>query len=169
MPRARRLTELEFNLPAAHLSADALAALLHAHGHPVPALGFVVLEGYLRGFIDLVVEHQGRFFIIDWKSNHLGRTSADYRAASLARAMHAHGYQLQYLLYAVALHRYLRERMPGYRFDEHFGGAIYLFVRGIRPGWAGADGVPAGVYCDRPSQQLVERLSALFDAGGESR
>ena len=162
LPRARCRVELEFNLPAAHLSAGALAALLREHGYAVPALSFGVLQGYLRGFIDLVFEHGGRFYILDWKSNHLGQGPAAYAAPALARAMHEHGYPLQYLLYSVALHRYLQRRLPGYRYDDHFGGAIYLFVRGVRPGWVSADGHASGVVVDHPPRQLVEQLSALF-------
>ena len=162
LPRSRRLVELEFNLPATHLTANALAALLREHGYPVAPLSFGVLEGYLRGFIDLVFEHDGRFHLLDWKSNHLGDTPADYGPAPVARAMAEHGYHLQYLLYAVALHRYLGQRLPDYGYERHFGGALYLFVRGVRPGWATSDGTPTGIYRDRPPRQLIEQLSALL-------
>jgi exodeoxyribonuclease V beta subunit len=160
--RARRLVELEFNLPATQLAAGAMTALLREYGYPVPLLGFGTLDGYLLGFIDLIVEHEGRFHILDWKSNHLGRVPAAYAAAPVGRAMREHGYHLQFLLYTVALHRYLGRRLPGYRYEDHFGGAMYLFVRGVRPGWMGADGGALGVHVDRPPQELVERLSALF-------
>lgn len=166
--RSRRLVELEFHLDAPQLRADALAALLRAHGVPVPALDFGVLQGYLRGFIDLVVEHRGRFLIVDWKSNHLGWTRADYAPESLEQAMRAHGYHLQALLYALALHRWLGARLPGYRFEDHFGGAAYLFVRGVRPGWTDAGGQPLGVYRVMPSRALIEQLSALLGAQGET-
>ena len=162
VPRGRRLIELEFNLPAAHLTAGALAALLREYGYPVPSLSFGVLEGYLRGFIDLVFEQGGRYYILDWKSNHLGCNAAAYTAGPVARAMEEHSYHLQYLLYAVALHRYLERRLSDYQYDVHFGGAMYLFVRGVRPGWTSADGTSTGVHFDRPPLELVERLSALL-------
>jgi exodeoxyribonuclease V beta subunit len=162
IPRSRRLVELEFHLAAPRLRADALRALLRAHGFPVPALDFGVLQGFLRGFIDLVVEHRGRFLIVDWKSNHLGWTRADYAPASLAQAMREHGYHLQALLYALALHRWLSRRLPGYRFDDHFGGAIYLFVRGVRPDWTDAAGEPLGVQRVLPSRALIEQLATLL-------
>jgi len=76
--------------------------------------------------------------------------------------MAEHGYHLQYLLYAVALHRYLGQRLPDYGYERHFGGALYLFVRGVRPGWATSDGTPTGIYRDRPPRQLIEQLSALL-------
>jgi exodeoxyribonuclease V beta subunit len=166
--RRRRLVELEFNLPAARLTSKALAALLRAHGYPVPTLSFGALEGYLRGFIDLVFEHAGTFHIVDWKSNHLGPSPADYGPVPVAQAMQDHGYHLQYLLYTVALDRYLRRRWIGYRYEQHFGGATYLFVRGVRPGWQTARGEPMGVFSDRPARQLVEQLSTLFEPTAEA-
>ena len=86
---ARRLNELAFHLPAPALSAEALNTTLARLGYPVPALGFGRLQGYLRGFIDLVVEHAGRYYLLDWKSNHLGPAAADYAPAACARAMGA--------------------------------------------------------------------------------
>ncbi|HWI81738.1 exodeoxyribonuclease V subunit beta [Ramlibacter sp.] len=160
--RDRRLVELEFSLPAAGLDARALAATLRRHGYPVAGLAFGRLEGYLRGFIDLVYEHQGRFHVLDWKSNHLGWNAADYAGAKLADAMARQGYHLQYLLYAVALHRYLRQRLRGYDHERHFGGVSYLFVRGVRPAWTDADGSAAGVYFHRPSLAVIEELDALL-------
>ena len=163
VPRRRRLVEMEFTLPSKGLSAIRLAAMLREHGYPVPPLTFGALEGYLRGFIDLVFEHDGRFHILDWKSNHLGNTAAHYGIEPVARAMEEHGYHLQYLLYTVAVHRYLQQRLPGYRYDEHFGGVMYLFVRGVRPSWTQPDGTAAGVYMHRPTLQAVEKLSGLLE------
>ena len=163
IPRGRCLIELEFSLPSKRLSATRLASVLHLNGYPVPPLAFGTLEGYLRGFIDLIFEHEGRFHILDWKSNHLGDTPAHYGAAPMARAMDEHGYHLQYLLYAVAVHRYLQQRLPDYRYDDHFGGVMYLFVRGVRPGWIAADGAATGVYAHRPTLQVLEQLSALLE------
>ena len=163
VPRSQCLVELEFSLPSKNLQAARLAAALRQHGYPVPQLAFGTLDGYLRGFIDLVFEHGGRFHIADWKSNHLGSTPAAYGQGSVERAMAQHGYHLQYLLYTVAVHRYLQSRLPGYRYDEHFGSVFYLFVRGVRPGWRLADGSPSGVYAHRPPLALVTALSALLD------
>jgi exodeoxyribonuclease V beta subunit len=163
LPPARRLTELEFHLPAHRFDAHALNELLQQAGYAMPRLAFGPLRGFLKGFIDLVFEHEGRFFILDWKSNHLGDTPAHYARAPLAAAMRAQGYHLQYLLYAVALDRYLRTRIADYRYETHFGGAVYLFVRGVRPGWTDASGHPAGVFFHRPAPETIRRLSALFD------
>ncbi|HEY5263786.1 MAG TPA: UvrD-helicase domain-containing protein, partial [Steroidobacteraceae bacterium] len=162
VPLSRRLTELEFNVPAPHLSAAALNTLLKQSGYEVPTLTFGALEGYLKGFIDLVFEHQGQYFILDWKSNHLGYTADDYGGAPLARAMADHGYHLQYLLYSLALDRYLRLRIADYRYDTHFGGVLYLFVRGVRPAWPAARNEVPGVFFHRPAVETIRALNHLL-------
>jgi exodeoxyribonuclease V beta subunit len=163
VPNSRKLVELEFHLPSRHLDAAALGRTLRRAGQAVPTLQFGTLDGYLRGFIDLVFEHGGRYYLLDWKSNHLGDAPQDYAPDALQRTMVQQGYHLQALLYALALHRHLRQRLPDYRFERHFGGALYLFVRGLRPGWTLADGSAAGVHVLRPTLQLLDELSALFD------
>lgn len=157
----RRLNEMEFLFPAAALDFAALRALLVEHGYPDVALESGTLAGFFKGFIDMIVEHDGRFWIVDWKSNHLGATPDAYGPAALDAAMADHAYHLQALLYTVALHRYLRVRLPGYDYDSHMAGYLYLFVRGVRPGWS-SGGRPSGVHARRPSRELVEALDALM-------
>ena len=159
----QRRAELEFLLPSAGLDARRLQATLADLGYPAPTLDFGQLRGYLKGFIDLVFLHDGRYFVLDWKSNFLGTQPADYARPALERAMQGHVYHLQYLLYSVALDRYLRKRLAHYQPELHWGGVLYLFVRGVRPGWTDRHGNPTGVYVDRPSPQAIARLSALFD------
>jgi exodeoxyribonuclease V beta subunit len=162
IPTTRRLVELEFSLPSPRVSTHALSATLKEMGYDAPRLAGHDLDGYLKGFVDLVFEHGGRYYVVDWKSNHLGYAPADYAPAALQAAMLEHGYHLQYLLYALAVDRYLRHRVPGYRHDTHFGGVHYLFVRGVRPGWINADGTPAGVFSHYPTAATLARLDALF-------
>ena len=164
VPTARRLTELEFALPVGRLADHDVNALLRDHGYAAPRLGFGALAGYLKGFIDLVFEHDGRWYLLDWKSNHLGFEPRDYANDALAEAMREHGYHLQYLLYAVALERYLKRRLPGYDHATHFGGVLYLFVRGVRPEWRQDDGTPAGVFFHRPEAETIRRLDDLLGA-----
>ncbi len=164
VPLARRLSEMEFNLPARSLEPGDLNEALKAYGYRGPRLTFNALEGYLKGYIDLVFEHQGRWYVLDWKSNHLGYASSAYAAAPVADAMAEHGYHLQYLLYSVALDRTLRRRIPGYAYETHFGGVLYLFVRGVRPGWRNADGSAAGMYRHRPDAAVIARLNALLNS-----
>ena len=128
--------ELEFFLPMGRVTAPALTALCQLHdpcrgGKP---LGFATVQGMLKGFIDLVFEWQGRWYLLDYKSNHLGMSPADYGRPALERAMREHRYDLQYQLYSLALHRLLALRLPGYDFDRHFGGVFYLFLRGMPQG-----------------------------------
>jgi exodeoxyribonuclease V beta subunit len=157
----RRMNELEFLFPADSLDFAALRRVLAAHRFPDVALEAGALRGYVKGFIDMIVEHAGRYWIVDWKSNHLGNAPSDYNAASLDVAMASHAYHLQGLFYALALHRYLRLRLPGYSFERHVGGYLYLFVRGVRPDWRDGEG-SAGVHVGKPSFELIDALDRLM-------
>ncbi|MEO7854753.1 MAG: exodeoxyribonuclease V subunit beta [Rubrivivax sp.] len=132
----RTLPEMEFWLPSDDLPSTELDALCRAHllpGLPRPPLPPRRLRGMLMGFADLVFEHRGRYWVLDYKSNRLGRSDADYDAATLAGAMAAHRYDVQGALYLVALHRLLCTRL-GTAYDpvKHLGGALFVFARGIR-------------------------------------
>jgi exodeoxyribonuclease V beta subunit len=109
--------------------------------------------GYLTGFIDLICEYKGFYYVMDYKTNSL----PDYQNETLTLAMREHNYGLQYWIYTVVLHRYLQHRLPGYDYETHFGGVRYLFVRGMQQ-----DKAMSGVYQDRPDLQRVEALAALF-------
>ena len=155
--------EMEF-LFAAHrvstadLDAAVTAAILP--GVPRPVLQTARLNGMLKGFIDLVFAHGGRYFIVDYKSNHLGDDPGAYGPAQMAAAMLAHRYDLQFVLYTLALHRLLKARLPGYDYDRHMGGAAYLFLRGV-------DATGRGVYGERPPRDLIQLLDADFSGGKE--
>jgi exodeoxyribonuclease V beta subunit len=181
LPREKRLDELEFLIPVAHagdaeraLTVNGLAEVFVNHaaseairhyGETLRELRFHPLEGFLKGFIDLVFEWNGRFHVVDYKSNHLGPQTAQYAPDELRGPMVEHHYVLQYHLYLVALHRYLAQRLPGYDYDTHIGGAWYLFLRGMAP----ANPAGCGVYHDRPPRALIEALSALLAAPAEAR
>lgn len=114
----------------------------------------------LKGFIDLVFRWQGRFYVLDYKSNYLGDTAADYAPDALARAMLDHRYDLQYQLYTLALHRYLKTRVPDYDYERHIGGVYYLFLRGMQGADSNGDeqhGANGVFYC-RPDVQLINEL-----------
>jgi exodeoxyribonuclease V beta subunit len=165
VPLSRRLTEFGFYLPAPRLEIDKLDTWLSGHGYGGPRLAARDLTGYLKGYIDLVFEHSDRYWVLDWKTNHLGDTPSAYAPAALEAAMKRHGYHLQHLLYTVALHRHLRRTLPDYDYDRHMGGTLYLFVRGVRPGWR-VEGVPAGVFRHRASRAVIESLDVLLAGGG---
>ena len=163
----RRIAEMEFHFPVADLIRGRLAACLEEHGYPHPfgddtgsaaAGDRAPIDGFLRGFVDLTVEHEGRWYIVDYKSNWLGADLADYAPAALRRATFASGYPLQYLIYLVALHRHLGVRLPGYDYERHVGGVFYLYLRGIDP----AAGMSRGVYFDRPSRVCIQALDDCF-------
>lgn len=155
-----RLVEMEFVMPSHALNADKLNQLLRQHDpltRRAGQLSFDTLKGMLKGFIDLVFVHQGRYYILDYKSNHLGMKLSDYNQQALEQAMIDHRYDFQYQLYALALHRLLMSRLPDYNFEQHFGGVFYLFLRGMKPEQPGN-----GVFHCRPEQALVEGLDQLF-------
>ncbi|MFH1176329.1 MAG: 3'-5' exonuclease [Acidobacteriota bacterium] len=177
--KEKSLRELGFVFPAATARTDSeftakrlAAALARRESPPWPdgypeqlaRLGFEPLRGFLRGFIDLAFEYQGRWRIADYKSNFLGPRAGDDGPEALRREMAAHHYFLQYHIYLVALHRWLGLRLPGYDYDEHFGGVYYLFLRGLSAG--GPAG--RGVFFDRPPKAEVEALSRLFGGVKES-
>ncbi len=108
----------------------------------------------MLGTIDLLFRHEGRFYILDYKSNTLGATSSHYAPSMLPGVMAREHYYLQYLIYTVAVHRYLRTRVPDYDYETHYGGAIYMFLRGLE---AGTDN---GIFFDRPSAALIAELEA---------
>ena len=149
---------------------------LYAYGARLQAepLGHQRLHGYLSGSIDAVLRVPGdgghRYLVVDYKTNRLGdfgtpNTAADYTAPRLAEAMMHSDYPLQALLYSVVLHRFLRWRQPGYRPEQHLGGVLYLFLRGMcGPDTPAVDGVPAGVFSWRPPARLIEGLSDLLAA-----
>ena len=168
LPADARRAELEFHFAIAPVRVDALLALLHAHGLVLARQGFGLrrrIEGLMTGKIDLVYVHEGRFHVLDYKSNRL----AGYGDAALAEAMRESEYDLQYLIYSLALHRWLRFRLgAAYDYDAHFGGVRYLFCRGLdaqRDGSSAAD--RPGIYASKPARVLIDALDALF--AGDAR
>jgi len=159
IPASARLAELEFYLPLKQFHQEAFNQLLKTHQFPAkPPYQFGSLNGMLKGFIDLTFEYDGRFYVADYKSNHLGDDYHHYAFSSMDESMRDHDYYLQGLFYTVALHRYLKVRLPQYDFDKHIGGAVYLFMRGMHPDAAGK-----GVLHFLPKKALVLGLDALFN------
>lgn len=161
-----RLIEMEFYLPINNLlTAADLDDLLRRYdslSQQAAALDFRQVRGMLKGFIDLVFRWQGKYYLLDYKSNWLGDSHAAYTPEAMAQAMIGHRYDLQYQLYTLALHRYLQHRLPDYDYQQHFGGVFYLFLRGM-------DGrSPAnGIFATRPDEAFVEEIDALFGETGE--
>jgi len=161
----QKQVEMEFYLPIGKtLDARALDALTRRYdplSAGCPELDFRQVRGMLKGFIDLVFRHDGRYYLLDYKSNYLGESGEAYTQQAMAQAMQSHRYDLQYQLYSLALHRYLRHRMADYDYEHHFGGVIYLFLRGV-DGEAGQQ----GIFVTKPEPALIMAMDALF-AGEE--
>ena len=155
---SRRRAEMEFHMRLAPSRVEALFALLHRNGYQRGRSGFGVarLHGMLTGVMDLVFEHDGRFHLIDYKTNLL----PGYDADALRDAIAAHDYDLQYLLYVLALHRWLRALLRCYDYETHMGDVYYLFVRDLAEG--------RGVHRDRPPRALIEAMDTLFDGETEA-
>ena len=153
--------EMAFYLPIAQLlTAERLDALIRQYdplSADTPPLDFRQVRGMLKGFIDLVFRHEGRYYLLDYKSNWLGEDREAYTRPAMEQAMRAHRYDLQYQLYSLALHRYLRHRLADYDYDRHFGGVIYLFLRGM-DGQEGGQ----GIFTTRPVRPLIDGLDQLF-------
>ena len=154
----RRFAEMEFWLPAAGLDASRIDTLCQQHlldRQPRATLAARRLNGMLMGFAVLVFEHAGRYWVLDYKSNVLGTGPDAYDTPALARAMASHRYDVQAVIYLLALHRLLQHRLgPAYQPDQHLGGALYLFVRGI-------DGPCQGQYVIPADSALLAVLAAL--------
>ena len=158
-----RLSEIEFTFPLNRLTPVVLRNIFKESGIWIPSafperigkLTFQPVRGYMKGFMDLVFLYEGRFFLVDWKSNFMGASVEDYRTEALAEVMREELYVLQYHLYIVALHQYLKMRLSGYDYKAHFGGVMYIFLRGVNP----LAGPGAGIYRDRPAKKTVEYLS----------
>ncbi|WP_028920437.1 exodeoxyribonuclease V subunit beta [Pseudoxanthomonas suwonensis] len=158
VPETQRRPEIEFQFALAPTRVDRLLALLHSHGLLRTRQGFGgrrQLEGLMTGLIDLTYVHDGRWYVLDYKSNRLPA----YDAASMAEAMEHSEYPLQALVYTVALHRWLRFRLGAkYDYARDFGGVRYLFCRGLDAARADSPGVQA--WCFDPG--LVHAVDALF-------
>jgi len=168
---AQTMRESEFYFPMKGEHSDALSALLLEHrkkaisegqsqfARPVDLPSYKKLSGMMHGFIDLVFEHQGKYYVCDYKSSHLGDRHSDYNHAALQDNVQGNYYDLQYLIYSLALHRHLQQSLPGYCPKEHFGGVYYLYLRGMT---ANPQHHGAGVYFSSVNETELNKLDQLF-------
>ena len=165
-PRDRR-SELEFcyALRRGFFPGDLLAAVSSHPEYRLPEISPPPRQGggFMTGFIDLLFRRDGKFFVLDWKTNFLGDAPENYAPPALARVMSADCYFLQYLIYCSALTRYLRHRLRMSSFGEaeyrqYFGGVYYLFLRGITPERPGY-----GVFFDRPRFEVISEINGIIE------
>ena len=158
-----RINEMEFYYPLKTVTAQKLSKIFSVHaGIHVPAdfpariekLSFMPSEGFMKGYIDLIFHHSGRFYLVDWKSNYLGNQIEDYSKDSIDDSMNKDLYVLQYHIYLLAIDQYLRLHIPGYKYESDFGGAFYIFLRGMNKN----RGPQFGVYKDLPKADLIHAL-----------
>jgi exodeoxyribonuclease V beta subunit len=176
VPKASRFSELEFHLPVARdrgaadwLDRTALEAVFRDHPSPelpsayaerVGRLGFAPLAGFLKGYVDLVFEHAGKWYVVDYKTNHLSDFVGEYDRERMTAAMTESHYFLQYHLYGLALSRFVARHQRGFDYERNFGGALYLFMKGMRPGNG------TGVFFEKPPLARMRALDKAF--GGSS-
>jgi exodeoxyribonuclease V beta subunit len=169
------LREAEFYFTLDKVNTEAFTSLVQAFRTQIAStfqlslapktiqVGQDALTGMMHGFIDLIIEHKGRYFVADYKSNFLGDSLAHYMPSHLVHNMIEHNYDIQALIYSVALHRYLTKKIPNYRIDEHFGGALYLYLRGMSSLSEHNEGV---AHLDT-LVDWVEPLDVLFNGGNK--
>ncbi len=151
---SRKIMEMQFNFSLKNsVSKETIDQLL---GDVARLGGDASLQGLMTGFIDLIFEHNNKFYILDWKSNYLGNTLEDYSQQAVKKAMIASNYTLQYLIYTIAVKRWLESRLPDFDYDRDFGGVIYLYLRGIRKG------KDTGIYFSKPEKEKIQALDAML-------
>ena len=154
-----RICEMEFYISMQGSGTiGGLTGILGEYGMGSGAVSGDELSSFLRGFIDLVFRCRDRYYIVDWKSNLLGKTEDYYSENNIRQEMSRHNYYLQYHLYTLALHRYLGTRLQNYSYEKNFGGVYYLFIRGMN-GTAGS----RGIYHDRPPEELVAAIDRYLE------
>ncbi len=141
LSRSQMLHETEFYFPMVSANATALTGLLAEHrnryqgqrtgGMQVQLPHYQKLKGMMHGFIDLIFEHEGKFYVCDYKSNFLGDDYSYYNHDAMQENIETHHYDLQYLIYCLALHRQLKIAVNDYQAEQHFGGVIYCYLRGM--------------------------------------
>jgi exodeoxyribonuclease V beta subunit len=166
VPNSSRINEMEFYFPLSSVTPSSFTKIFAKDTSPsIPALQeisgqlgrltFSPLKGFMKGFIDMVFEYGGKYYLLDWKSNYLGNRLEDYHQSKLAGVMQSRYYFLQYHIYCLALHQYLQNRLPGYQYDSHFGGIFYIFLRGVDR----HRGPDYGIYYELPDSSLISRFS----------
>ncbi|MDH3655168.1 MAG: UvrD-helicase domain-containing protein [Myxococcales bacterium] len=166
----RQLRELEFTLRVDHPNLGGLAKLFEQHGAPSAAPGYhqrlaevssQTLHRYLRGYIDLLFQWEGLWYVADYKSNSLPA----YDAATIAESVQREHYLLQAQLYTAAAHRYLKQRISGYDPETQWGGALFVFLRGM----GGPESAGSSVFFDRASAELLNAVDRWLGGGADAR
>lgn len=174
LPAQQTLKESEFYFPISAVDTYSLLDLVNTYRQDLSihfnvalparlAIQKDTLQGAMHGFIDLIFEYQGKYYVADYKSNFLGDSINDYQAINLAQDILKHNYDIQYLIYSLALHRYLTAFLPGYDYNKHFGGVYYLYLRGMRaPKDKEQKSTDRGIFYHKIEVELIHQLDHLF-------
>ena len=157
--------EMEFHMPLHEVKVSDFNRIINQYSKQHKRdYQFEQLNGMIKGFIDLMFEFEGKFYVADYKSNHLGDCYDNYHYSAMEQAMTGHDYHLQAILYTLALHRWLKYKLPNYDYHTHIGGAYYLFIRGMSQTEPGN-----GVYFVLPEKPMIEALDDLFSGKPSSK
>ncbi|MFC4892016.1 exodeoxyribonuclease V subunit beta [Pseudofrancisella aestuarii] len=164
IPDSKTLKEAEFYFPVTNKKLYKTNIIKALGEYRRKAIGYDELSnqkvfGMLHGFIDLIFEHNGKYYIADYKSNYLGDSLEDYSQEKMRQKNQDSFYDLQYLIYSVALHRYLSSNLPSYSFDKHFGGVYYFYLRGLKDGF--------GVYKTKVERSTLEKMDSIFTGAND--
>lgn len=157
LSKEKYLVEMEFYFPVKDINGSELLKIIRDSEIKEES---EYLDGFMKGFIDLVFLHDGKYYLLDYKSNHLGNNFEDYNEQALVNEIYHSKYDLQYHIYALALHRFLKNKVKDYSYETHFGGAIYLFLRGVNVGKPNS-----GVFFNRPDEELIITLDKYVKKG----
>jgi exodeoxyribonuclease V beta subunit len=178
IPPRNCLHELEFYFPLSRISPESLRSIFKQNiikstsaipgsliEQQLDRLTFSPARGFMKGFIDLVFKFQGKFYLVDWKSNYLGSDVENYTNDRLVDSIYSGFYFLQYHLYCFALHLYLKHRLPEYRYETHFGGVFYIFLRGVQQKM----GHGHGIFYDLPEHSMMESFTETLLAENDQQ
>lgn len=149
------VSEMEFFIPSQNFDSHKVVEII-GDIVSIPDNSF---SGFLHGFMDLVFKLDGKYYLIDWKSNRLGESIEDYDNRSMKKEMKKHNYVLQYSLYLSALDIYLQKKDKNYNYDDNFGGVYYIFLRGV----TASNNYATGIYEDKPEKNVLDRLKMIFN------
>jgi exodeoxyribonuclease V beta subunit len=150
---AQKLPEMQFYFSMDSVNKTEINKIL---GEEADLEGEADIEGLMTGFIDLLFEYNGKYYILDWKSNQLGNSTENYNTAGMEEAMKGSNYNLQFMIYTVAVKRWLEKRVENFNYEKQFGGIIYVFLRGVR------EGSETGIFKTKPQADKIESLEKLL-------
>jgi exodeoxyribonuclease V beta subunit len=159
IPEENQVQELEFYYQTDNIQASKLLDIIRPHTQLKWQQG-QASAGFLKGFIDLTFQYEGKYYILDYKTNYLGDRYEDYECTALEHEMREASYDLQYHIYTIALHRFLKQKLPDYDYQKHVGGAYYLFLRGVN------EQGDEGIFFDRPNIEIIQKLDHYISTGG---